>query len=466
MSDDLEKFPWDKGFQELVLACMIKHPDTMLIYTGIIEADFFQGLAEMVTAEQVLKYVNKYDRIPAWETLSQLVGDELSRLNHESDEAHDFIDYLRNMNVGDVTYVSERVVEFCKIRSVIKNVRKVIAELQDGKQVDGRIVKYFEESLSIGHNINELGYIFHPESVNTIVDKLTKADYGVRTGFAPWDDIWKRGWGPGWLIVLLAPPKRFKTAMCVNLAVQMAGPSEGADVLYYACEISQEEAFFRALVQVSGIPFEDAYRNPKEFKKLSKRALRENIAGYINFHGYASKTATIADIKSHAKMVIAQYELKPKAIIIDYAETVKPAAAGYERKDYQAQADVYVDARAMGRELGCCVVMPDRVNKETVGTAVPSMTSFQGSFQKAGIVDIAIGLCATDAEYDEGKLRSFVFLNRHGAAYQHFDGTVDKETGVITVGRRIALDEDTTGTATRGRQQRRRPDHDPDMEDG
>ena len=87
----------------------------------------------------------------------------------------------------------------------------------------------------------------------------------------------------------------------------------------------------------------------------------------------------------------------------------------------------------MGDELGCCIILPDRCNKETVGRSVPNVASFQGSFEKGGVVDAAIGLCATDAEYKQNKMRFFVFLNRHGPQNKHYIGSVDRERYRVTV---------------------------------
>ena len=89
-----------------------------------------------------------------------------------------------------------------------------------------------------------------------------------------------------------------------------------------------------------------------------------------------------------------------------------------------------LDARAMGSRLGVTVIMPDRCNRETVDRPVPSMKSFQGSFEKAGVVDVAFGLCSTDKELlrSPAVVRLFVFLTRHGPAMDYFQSEVDKET--------------------------------------
>jgi len=261
-------------------------------------------------------------------------------------------------------------------------------------------------------------------------------DYGVMPGYEPFEKLWKTGWGPGWLIVLLAPPKRYKTAFAINLALNIV-KSQDADVLYYACEITQELAAMRALTNITGWTQDDFFTSPEKGIMAAEKAAKRDLWGNVWFKGYPSKSTTISQIKSHAHQVIDIYGLNPKAIVIDYAETVRPDKVDKEQPDWRQQADIYTQARALGAELGCAVIMPDRCNKETVGKRVPSMKSFQGAFEKAGIVDAAIGLCATDDEYKHDRVRYFVFLNRHGEAYKHYDGKIDPQRMRMTVGQEI-----------------------------
>jgi hypothetical protein len=77
--------------------------------------------------------------------------------------------------------------------------------------------------------------------------------------------------------------------------------------------------------------------------------------------------------------------------------------------------------------------MPDRCNKDAVGQDVPNMTNFQGSFEKAGIVDVAVGLCQTDLERVKDDMRYFVFVNRHGRQYDYFRGKVNQDQMTMTI---------------------------------
>jgi hypothetical protein len=342
---------------------------------------------------------------------------------------------LKSLDTGDVDFVVDRVVPFAKEREVISAVRKVIENIKDAKPVDYDIVKMFEEALSIGQNLDDMGYILHAHS-DQIIDKVTARGYGISTGYPLLDKIWRNGWGPGWLVVPLAPPKRYKSAFVANLALNMVGPTIGADVLYYTCELSQELAAIRAMTNITGKTMDYLWDSPEKFKAAVHDGMANMIAGNLLFKGFPAKSVTIGQIKAHAKAAIKQFNLKPRAIIIDYAETVKPSETR-NVKDYNQAYEIYVEARALGSELGCVVIMPDRCNRETVDKAVPDMKSFSAAFSKAGAVDVAIGLCSSAAEFQQNVLRLFVFLNRHGQSMQHFRGAVSPEVMQIRINEEI-----------------------------
>ena len=182
------------------------------------------------------------------------------------------------------------------------------------------------------------------------------------------------------------------TGMCLNVVLNIISPMIEGDVLYYPCEITQELAFARALTNVTQKGMNYLYDNPEKFKEAAGEAIMTHAAGNLVMKGYPAGTATIQTIRNHARMAIQKYNLKKlKAIVIDYADTVLPS--GTFEKEYLRQAGVYTEARALGAEFNCPVIMPDRCTKEATDQRVPNMRAFQGAFAKGGIVDVAIGLC-------------------------------------------------------------------------
>lgn len=438
----LDKFNFSDDFQDLILACMMRHPAKFALEGEVIAPKLFNGSAAYDACYEIREWMKKHKQFPDFTILGNLVYQRYAMRNPDrAKECVEYVKKLARLDTSNADGVREMVIAFAKERAVQNALRVAMDASYQGKEVEGGLVKLFDEALQVGTNLDDMGIWLHTD-LDLVRSRLDNKDFGVATGFELFDNIWRRGWGKGWLIVPLAPPKRYKSTFCLNLALEMAKPEINSDVFYYACEISQELAFMRGLINLTGMPENYMYDSPETFWNKAKELLAgENpiISGNFMFKGFASKTTTIAQIKAHAKNVIKQTDIHPKVIVIDYAETVKPNVEK-GTSDWRAQADIYTEARAMGDELGCCIIMPDRCNADAVDKKVPSMKSFQGAFEKAGIVDCAIGLCATEAEHKQGKIRYFIFINRHGPQYLHFEGKVDAERYRMTIDREIEYD--------------------------
>lgn len=430
----INQYNFSTDFQDELLTCMVKNPEMFMGLVGVIDYGYFTGTNSQLVCKQLQDFYKKHNTYPTFAQLSTLclIAVRSTGDGDKATEVQAYVQKLSEVTIRAKEFYKDQCVAFAKQRALILAATNVAKTIQEGKEPGSEIVKPFQDALAIGQNLLDQGYLVKQDYLD-IVDKITANDYGTYTGYELFDQkLWKKGWGPGWLVVPLAPPKRFKTAFCLNLAMNMVGPKCGYDVLYYACEISAELASLRAFQNMVGSTSDEVYDDPDEFKRKIHEGLLTKMHGNLLIKHFPAKQATIADIRAHAISVIETMGLKPKAIFIDYAETIKPDGSK-DDPEYRQQSGIYTQARALGDELGCVIIMPDRCNREAVNQAVPSMDSFQGAFEKAGIVDVSIGLCATDEEYEKGVLRFFGVLNRHGEGGFHLRGKVDKQRMQITI---------------------------------
>lgn len=453
-----EQYNFTNEFQDAILACMIRYPDEFWSFGDIMRPQYFNGVDAAEVAFALKDYVEEFGEYPNFSILMNWVYQKFERSN--ADKANQLVDYvmkLTELDHSDWQGVRKLMIKFAKERSLFAALRKIHAAQMEGKGGEVDPVKEVEEALIVGEDIRRMGVALK-EDYERVIRKTSETTYGVATGYNPLDAIWKTGWGPGWLIVPLAPPKSYKTTFCINLALNMVSSKVGQDVIYYACEIDEELATMRALYNVSGKqPGSIFEEGVEKFIQAAKEGIEKRITGNLWFKSFPSKTASIFDIEQHAKYLCQQKGLKPKAIVIDFAETIRPGLVGKNISDARQQGDIYIAARAMGAKLGACIIMPDRCNKETVGRNVPSMTSFQGAFEKAGHVDAAIGICFTEQERLQNKVRYFIFLNRHGRQLVHFEGKVDPELMRMSVDKEIVYvpdPEDEPGGKRRRRSEK------------
>lgn len=445
-----ETYNFTDDFQDAILACLIRYPQDFYGFGEVIQPQYFNGPAASEMTFRLLEFKKKFGKYPTFTTLGNYAFHKAAKVNVDhAKETLAYAEKLAQIDTSDKDAILDMSINFAKERAIYDALRKIHAAQTEGKPVDP--IKTMEEAMAVGNNLSSLGLsVYH--DYEKIIRMVNDRSYGVRTGYTEFDALWKNGWGPGWLIVPLAPPKRYKTAFCLNLALQIA-QKQDVDVLYYACEITQELAAMRLYSNLTGWSQDQFQENIERGILVTEKAVkdRKKLWGNIWMKGYPAKSTSISEIKAHAKQVIATCGLQPKAIVIDYAETVRPDTVDKKAPDWRQQSDIYTQARALGNDLGCCIIMPDRCNAETVGKAVPNMKSFQGAFEKAGIVDVAIGLCATDDEYLHDRIRYFVFLNRHGDAYKHYDGVVDPvHMRLVVKGPLDYTPEDEGGKKVRG----------------
>lgn len=459
----IETYNFSDDFQEAIIASLVRHPDEFWTFGQIIKAEYFSGAIPTEVVDGILSFQDAYGKYPNFTTLGNYLFAKNERRNADrARELVEFVEKVSKVDTADYVAVRDMAAAFARERSLLNAIKEIYQAQQEGRMSEIEPVQLVEKALMVGKDQRSNGINLLDHMWQTIKN-VSSVTYGVQTGYSLFDNVWKTGWAPGWLIVPLAPPKCFKSACCVNLAYNMVGPTINSDVIYLACEISEELAMMRALYRLSGQTENNLFEDgAKKFFKKCQTSYVNNIKGKLWFKGFPSKTATVSDLKQYCKHLMLDHGVRPRAIFIDYAETVKPSSSGKGASDWRQQADIYTEARAMGQELNAAIVMPDRCNRETVGHAVPNMSSFQGAFEKAGIVDAAIGLCCTPEERLQKKIRYFIFLNRHGEQYQHFEGKVDAATMTLTVDRDITSEtnmEEVMGeTAAPKRRKSNRPD--------
>jgi len=451
-----QSFNFSPEFQDLILSCIVKEHQEFGFLTINLSARHFTGLQASVIAKVMLEYIGIYTTPPSFPMLYELSRSEAVRHGMDKTQLSDYVKKLEDMDTTrHWRKVKDKVANFIKEREIIATHRRSLESMREGTPFD--YVTEFTKAVNVCNDLNEMGLLFDPTDTAKTIRKVTSRGYGVRCGYPLIDNHFPWGFMPGELIVPLAPPKSCKTTLCLNFAFNMVSPAVDVDVLYYTCEISQEIALLRQACRLARLPLASIFQNPDLFIEQFNQAFATiGFRSRLLFKGFASNTATISDIQNHA-LAIKAMGLEPKAIFIDYAERVKYSKPVGEAKDHRLSANIFSEARAFGTNLECPVFMPERCNAETVSKAVPNMTSFQGSFEKGGIVDYAFGICMTEQEKLNNIFRLFFFLARNQKSMQYFRGTLDLETYRMEVNEEIEYAPDPDDhVAVRARQSRTR----------
>jgi len=213
-----ETYNFSDDFQDAILACLIRFPEKFWRFGEIVKPEYFNGPSAVEVVFRLKDHVAKYGAYPNFTTLGNYVFVRTERKNPE--RAKELIEYvvkLSQVDCADVDTILDLSLKFAKERAIFDALRKIHLAQQEGKEETVDAVKVMEEAMNVGFDYEDLGIELRRD-LEKIIDKMTNVNHGIHTGYREFDKLWKTGWAAGHLIVLLAPPKGYKTTFAVNLA--------------------------------------------------------------------------------------------------------------------------------------------------------------------------------------------------------------------------------------------------------
>jgi len=180
----------------------------------------------------------------------------------------------------------------------------------------------------------------------------------IKTGFTDLDLMTQRMEG---LIVLAARPGMGKTALAINIAAEVAKKEHG--VVFFSLEQDRNQIFERMLSSESDVPLEEirlgVYRNDEvSLGKIEKtQKMMEHLMPYIHIDDRANvPTSYMSSVARQKKYEWGNLGL----IIVDYLHIVRLNG----KQTVDALGDATKELRALGKELGCPVLLLSQLRRE------------------------------------------------------------------------------------------------------
>jgi replicative DNA helicase len=186
---------------------------------------------------------------------------------------------------------------------------------------------------------------------------------GLKTGYFELDGI-TSGFQNGDLIVIAARPSMGKTALALNIAVNMAIKEEKS-VAFYSIEMSRLQVLMRimaihAKVSMSSIRTGKPPLNNKEWHNLELAAAELQKARlFID----DSASLSIVEMKARARKLKAEKKLD--IVFVDYLQLIKVTGDNLRRNDNRAQEVTVITAslKELAKELNIPVVAMAQLNR-------------------------------------------------------------------------------------------------------
>lgn len=414
---------YGKNFQEKIFQGLISDKQWSSQMVEVMRPNFFDVDYLQFLTEKYFAYYEKYRCFPTLGLLVQVIKEELSDGSDDvlRDQIIEFLLRVKaNPNPGDIGYVKDKTLDFCK-RQAFKGALEKSVDLIQGENFE-QVIDLMKNAVSIGMQ-NSSGHDFF-EDIEARFVKINRN--AVPTGFDRLDkkDIFKGGLGRGEIGVVTANTGVGKSHWLVALGANAM--RSGKNVLHYTFELTETAVGLRYDSNLCGIPSNDVQDN----KELVKETYQDKGLGRLIIKEYPTGSASVVTLRNHIEK-LALKGFKPNVIIIDYADIMK-STRSYDSLRHELKL-IYEELRNLAMELDIPVWTASQANRDSAQSDIVGLENMSEAYGKAMVADVVISLSRKAAEKSTGVGRLFIAKNRAGRDGIVFPITIDTSMSMFSI---------------------------------
>ena len=423
-SNDVHHFSsYGKSFQEKIFQGLITDKQWASQMVEVMRPNFFDVDYLRFLTEKYFAYYEKYRCFPTLGLLVQVIKEELSDGSDDvlRDQIIEFLLRVKaNPNPGDIGYVKDKTLDFCK-RQAFKGALEKSVDLIQGENFE-EVIDLMKNAVSVCMQ-NSSGHDFF-EDIEARFVKINRN--AVPTGFDRLDkkDIFKGGLGRGEIGVVTANTGVGKSHWLVALGANAM--RAGKNVLHYTFELTETAVGLRYDSNLCGIPSDDVQEN----KDMVKETYQNKDLGRLIIKEYPTGSASVVTLRNHIEKLSLK-GFKPSVIIIDYADIMK-STRSYDSLRHELKL-IYEELRNMAMEMDIPIWTASQANRDSAQSDIVGLENMSEAYGKAMVADVVISLSRKAAEKSTGVGRLFIAKNRAGRDGIVFPITIDTSMSMFSI---------------------------------
>jgi replicative DNA helicase len=395
---------YGKSFQEKVVQALLvdKHYAEQML--EVFEVGYFEPKYLQYLADRYFSYAKKYKVFPTLQLLLTIIRDEL-KTGTDTIIRDQIVDYLQRMRAnpdpGDLQYVREKSLDFCKKQALKKALEEAVEQIQAEKYES--IVDGIKKAVMVG-TAPQLGHDFFADYESRFTRLQRNA---VPTGFDELDkkDIFNGGLGAGEIGVVVAPTGVGKSHFLINLG--SSALRQGVDVLHYTFELSESAIGLRYDSNLCDMDSNTVIDNKEQ---VMQKYGNMNL-GRLIIKEFPTNTASIYTLRSHIERLDVK-GFRPGLLVIDYADIMR-STRQYDSLRHELKL-IYEELRGLASERGIPIWTASQSNKEGSQSDIVDLSNMSEAYGKAQVADIVVGISRKSHEKSSGFGRLYVAKNRAG----------------------------------------------------
>jgi len=282
-------------------------------------------------------------------------------LNTSVDDYPTLLNQIREIYLGAVSKpLLQKFEEEGKTKSILVALRNLQDALDDLPTDETARTKIIYQPVNAFLN----DFVDHAKKVR---DGTIKEEELIKTGIDDLDYVLTAGLPPGNLVLFIGDVGGGKSTMMLNVAMNVW--KNGKNVLYVSLEMPWQQVIPKMMSNDTRIPY-DVYCFPKKWtpeqaqkvedtqKQWDERCQKSQF--YFTETSDRVKVSTIRrEIEKHLQI------FKPDVVVVDYIANLIPDKNRESRNDLEI-GDMLKDLRAMGRNMGFCVISGAQIGRDAL----------------------------------------------------------------------------------------------------
>ena len=379
----------------LILRNLIHNEEYVRKVVPFIKADYFEDYNQKVVFEEIIKFVEEYNK-PATKEILCIEAEKRQDINDSSfKEVTDLISSLDD-ETTEFSWLVNTTEKWCRDRAIYLALMESI-QLADGKdETKGRaaIPTILSDALSVSFD-NHIGHDYlndYEERYESYHRKEDKIPFDLEY----FDKITKGGLPNKTLNIALAGTGVGKSLFMCHVASSVL--LQGKNVLYITLEMAEEKIAERIDANLLNVNIQDITDLPKQMFEGKVQNLSEKTQGTLIIKEYPTASAHSGHFKALLQELALKKSFRPDIIFIDYLNICSSSRykAGSNVNSYSFIKAIAEELRGLAVEANLPIVSATQTTRSGYGSSDVELTDTSESFGLPATADLMFALISTE----------------------------------------------------------------------
>lgn len=399
--------------ETLILSNLIHNESYCRKVIPFLRKDYFQVRKESILYDIVQSYFQKYNTLPALESIKMMVSKTGGITQIEQEDILEYVNEFKVDSVDSEEWLVDETEQFCSERAIHNAILTSVDILDGGnKQLDkGAIPKLLSDALAVSFDTH-IGHDYVNDSEERF-EYYHKIEKKIPFDIDSFNKITRGGFSTKTLNILLAGTGVGKSlTMCSFAASNL---SMGFKVLYITLEMSEERVAERIDANLLETNIGDLESLLKTSYNRKIERMKESVKGQLIIKEYPTAAANTTHFRSLIDELKMKKNFVPDIIYIDYLNIASSARMRMSNSinSYTYVKSIAEELRGLAVEYGIPVMTATQTNRTGFLNSDIDLSDTSESFGLPMTADMMFAIMTSDEMQENGQFMVKQLKNRY-----------------------------------------------------